>query len=162
MQSLEGVPQKFDVIGVAALLIATKLHMARRDLAPIETFLSDNPFRRDVIGAEQMILVKLNWNIFYPSPISIVHDLLTMLPSPCGYQWYDNALEAFKYSIIGEATYLTRLAAVTYGYTAKFSPSTIAIAVMTIALENQATSRDSMLVHHHDSPVIYFTSNVEK
>ena len=162
INSLDGMPQRFDVIGVASLLVAAKFLMAVRDLGPIETFLSDNPFKRDIIDAEQMILVKLNWAIVYPSPISIIQDMLIiMLPRPCGYLWYDNALGSFKCSILDESSYLAKLAATTYGYTTKFSPFTIAIAVITIALENQSLTRDSMLVHHHVSPVIYFTSNVE-
>ena len=74
VRGLVDVPLPFGMIGVASLFIASKSQLARRDLAFIEKFLRGNPHSKEILNVELKILVELDWNIVYTSPISIIHD----------------------------------------------------------------------------------------
>ena len=80
------MPFRVDVICAASLIIASKSLMS----API---LRRNEYASNVIKAERDILTKLNWDIIYPSPISVVEDLLTLLHGKCGYEESDASLK---------------------------------------------------------------------
>jgi len=51
-------------------------------------------------------------------------------------QEYNRTSEKFRSSILNEAAYPLELVSITYGCRIKFSPSTIALAALVIALEN--------------------------
>ena len=84
-----GLPCRGNLIGVASLFIAAKSLMTRADFLLIKKSFRD--YLREVFDeqVELKILEGLNWDIVYCSPISIIYDLITLLPRPCGYQEYD-------------------------------------------------------------------------
>mmetsp|Transcript_1579 Transcript_1579/g.3448 ORF Transcript_1579/g.3448 Transcript_1579/m.3448 type:complete len:401 (+) Transcript_1579:202-1404(+) len=155
------LPHLFGIIGSASLFIAAKSQLARRDLDFVERFLHKNPYSQQILNVELKILVDLDWNIAYTSPISIVHDLLELLPRPCGDQEYDEALETFKHSVLHEVSHLTKLAAVTYGFVTKFPPSAIALAALNVSLEHQCSSMD-MTIFNLTTPVAHFATMLEQ
>jgi len=86
--------------------------------------------------AETTILMALDWNIVYVPPNAIVEDLLSVLPRPCEYdEGHDDAFSTFVYSIYQEARKLTRKSEL-IGDFIKYPPSTIALAALSIALED--------------------------
>jgi len=86
---------------------------------------------------ETAILMALDWNIVYVPPISIVQDLISILPRPCEYdEGHDDAFSTFVYSIYQEARKLTRKTELLGGFIIKYPPSTIALAALSIALAN--------------------------
>ena len=155
------LPHRFDAIGIASLFITAKFHMTRAELGRIDNFVRDNRYSEGIFQAELDILVKLHWDIIYPSPISIMDDLLTLLPRPKSYQEYIG-LKSFKKSVLNIVTPLLKLASVKYGYVTNFPPSTIALAALTIAMEKQQSpsrevgSRRLSIFH-----LIQFITNVE-
>ena len=135
---------RFVVIRSASLLIAAKLHMSKSELGPIKNFVSEreNHYSGEIFQAELEILVKLQWDAMYPSPISIIDDMLTLLPCPRSFLDYVE-LEAFKCLILKFVHPLVKLASVKYGYVTEFPPSTIALAALMIAIDKlQPSSQD--------------------
>ena len=64
--------------------------------------------------------------------------MLTLIPR---YQECDEALlESYKAGVSSDAEYITNLAAVTYGFTTNYPPSTIALAALMIAFEKHHSS----------------------
>lgn len=143
IRGLVDAPHRFEIIGLASFVIAAKSQLGGRDLVPLERFLrGGRRFTRKIFEVELKILTALNWDVIYPSPISIIRELIELLSSPCGYQDFDAALDSFKGSILDEAAHITKLATVAYGFVAKFPPTTLALAALSIALENQRFSRN--------------------
>lgn len=129
-----GAPSQASVIGVASLFIAAKSQMPWFEFSRIEMFFGDyDGYARAIFAknVELEILKAVNWDVVYPSPISIIRDLLTFLPGP---------LEKYKTDVLDLATFLMRLTTVTYGFITKFSPSTIALATLEIIFKNQCAS----------------------
>ena len=87
---------------------------------------------------ETVILMALDWNIVHAPPIAIVHDLLSILPRPCEYdEGREEALLRYEFSVMCYADKLTRRSEWMGGFIIKYPPSTIALAALSIALENQ-------------------------
>lgn len=138
-------PPRSDLFGPASLLIAAKALATREDVHRIEFDLGR--YSRDVYatGMETKILKALRWEVVYRSPLSIVADLLSLVPKPRGYQVFepckmaheDATFERIKTSLLKRASHLTRLADIHYGFGVQFPPSTIALAALMIALEAQ-------------------------
>ena len=138
-------------IALASLFIATKSMMAVNVIkanemphSPIGDIIRQfrkyyGSLTRQVFKdkVETGILMALDWNIVYTPPISIVQDLLSILPRPCEYdEGHDDAFSTFVYSIYQEARKLTRKTELLGGFIIKYPPSTIALAALSIALEN--------------------------
>lgn len=133
------LPYRIDRIGAASVFIAAKSRSTRRRVWQLtERYAERNPALHKVFDAELDILAKLEWNTNYQGPIEIVQDVLgLLLPRSTGYQEHDDALVAFKEDVLDDATHLSKLAAVTYGFVTKYPPSTITLAVLMIVLENK-------------------------
>ena len=85
---------------------------------------------------ETAILMALDWNIVYVPPSSIVYDLLSILPQPCEYdEGHEEAFVRYQNSV-NYADKLTRRSEWMSGFTIKYPPSTIALAALSIALED--------------------------
>ena len=127
---------KAGLLGIASLFIAAKSLMSYEEIQPlVECFGS---YSRGVFAddTETKILMAFQWNIVYTSPILIVKDLLSLLPSqwhPCNQQQYTCALRVLKDDILKVADYLTKLTSLRYGFNVNFPPSTIALAMLQIA-----------------------------
>ena len=112
--------------------------------------------KESIVEIDFEIVVELNWSNSYHFLISIIREFITLRPFPRSYQDYDKALEIFKNSILDEASHLTKLAAVTYGFVAKFPPSTIALAALLVTLENQCSSTN-IAIFNLIRPIAHFT-----
>ena len=87
---------------------------------------------------ETAILMALDWNIVYVPPSSIVYDLLCILPPPCEYdEGHEGAFVRYQNSVMHYADKLTRRSEWMSGFTIKYPPSTIALAALSIGIENQ-------------------------
>ena len=130
---------KNPLLGIASLFIAAKSLMSCEEIQPLVEYFGR--YSRGVFAddTETKILMTLGWNIMYTSPISIVEDLLSLLPlhpnpnQQYRYQGYAYAVEAFKDDMLLVADYLTKLTSLRYGFNVNFPPSTIALAMLQIA-----------------------------
>jgi len=87
---------------------------------------------------ETAILMALDWNIVHTPPSSIVYDLLCILPPPCEYdEGHQEAFVRYQNSVMHNADKLTRRSEWRGGFIIKYPPSTIALASLSIALQNQ-------------------------
>ena len=157
----EKAPFRSDLIGVASFFIAAKSLMSSHHIHRLEEIFRG--YSREVFaeGVEWKILKALNWDVVYHPPSSIVSDILALLPHPRGYQYYDLSFEAYLGGIWSKASHLTKLASVIYGFIVDFSPSTIALAALAIAIERQPTYVNTagfILV----SPIEYFKTSIEQ
>ena len=143
-------PHHTEVIALASLFIAVKSMMMNLIMvddmpySPIGDIIynfSHSQYKsltRQVSSdhAETTILMALDWNIVYVPPNTIIEDLLSILPRPCEYdEGHDDAFSTFVYSIYQEARKLTRWSEVMDTFI-KYLPSTIALAALSIALED--------------------------
>ena len=153
------MPYRVYVIGIASLFIASKSLLPASESYPIiERILRRNEDASDIIlRAERDILTKLNWDIIYPSPIAIVEELLTLLPGTCDHEEHELSLQAFKPSVLDNASYLTRLAAIHYDFVSTFPPSTIALAALKLALESPYLPTKDIALFNRVSPASHFT-----
>jgi len=87
---------------------------------------------------ETTILMALDWNIVHTPPIAIVYDFLCILPPPCEYdEGREEELLRYQFSVMSYADKLTRWSELMSGFTIKYPPSTIALASLSIALQDQ-------------------------
>lgn len=87
---------------------------------------------------ETAILKALDWNIVHTPPSSIVYDLLCILPPPCEYdEGHEGAFVRYQNSVMRYADKLTRRSEWMGDFIIKYPPSTIALAALSIATENQ-------------------------
>ena len=84
---------------------------------------------QDYIETEMDILKALDWNVLVPTPLSIVQDLMILLPPSMRQTKAEE-------EVLATAGYITELAVSDYDFAIK-KPSSIALAAMTIALEEQ-------------------------
>ena len=156
VHSESSLPCKGNLIGVASLFIAAKSLMSREGFHPVEEFFCYYSREVFVEQVEWKILKALKWDIVYPSPISIINDLITLLPRPCDFQEHYELLEAYEGDVLNEAAHLTKMAAVRYGFNIKYHPSTIALAAMGLALENQPVSANIAIFNVANNPIVHF------
>ena len=83
---------------------------------------------------ETKVLKALKWQIVYTSPMSIIQDLLTLLPQYHNYG-YAGALDAFKHSVLKESSHLIKLTVVNYGFNIRYPPLNVALAVLMLSIE---------------------------
>ena len=103
-------------------------------MPPIEAFLPY--YSKDLLeDAEVDILYGLEWNIFYPTPKSIVGDLLSLLPAHWGFDPKDEALASYLRDVNREAENWIELVTLSYNCNT-FPPVTIALAVTMSAIQN--------------------------
>ena len=156
------IPCRPILIGAASLLIAAKSLMPREDIFAVEDFLCDycgDIYKEEV---ELKILRSLNWNVIFHSPMSILEDLMTLLPRPVGYHDHDELISAYKVEVRKEAAHLTKLALVYYGFNTNYPPSTIALAALKIALESQPLSTNVAIFNLAKDPIVYFGTMFEQ
>ena len=92
--------------------------------------------KESIVEIDFEIVVELNWSNSYHFPISIIREFITLRPFPRSYQDYDKALEILNNSILGEASYLTKLATATYGFVTKCPASIIVLSELMFTPEN--------------------------
>jgi len=124
---------------LASLFITIKsLFVYRHDIR--EVVQSFGGFTKQVVKdkVEISILMALDWNIVYSPPIEIIEHLLSVLPRPCEYdEGHKEAFVRFHISVLHQASRLTRQAEWMGDFIIKYPPSTIALAALSIAIENQ-------------------------
>ena len=148
------------LISVASLLIAAKLLLGAWNTKLIVDSLgkySRKVYEQDVDG---MILKVVGWNIVYNPPISIIQDVLAVLPRPCEFEYHHQAFSMFETSILHEADRLTKLAALQYDFRISYGPVSIALAGLSIALENQPST--GIPIFALVTPITYVSLMIEK
>ena len=150
----------YALISVASLLIAAKSLLRARDAKLIVDHLwkySSKVYEKNFDG---MVLQAVRWNIVYTSPISIIQDILAVLPRPCEFDNHHQAFSMFQTSILQEADRLTRLTALQYDFRIKHTPVSIALATLSIALENQPST--GIPIFALVTPITYVSLMIEK
>ena len=148
------------LISVASLLIAAKSLLGARDTKLIARHLwkySSKVYENNFDG---MVLKAVRWNIVYTSPISIIQDVLAVLPRPCEFDYHHQAFSMFQTSLLQEADRLTRLTALQYDFRIKHTPVSIALATLSIALENQPST--GIPIFALVTPITYVSLMIEK
>ena len=155
-----GVPPfRLDLIGDASLFIAVKSQMSFEETFCIERIMGRYSRRVYAMGIDLKILKELNWDVVYPSPIAIIRDLLSLLHCPSGSQQFEGSLEIHKTDVLKEAAYMTKLATIAYGFTTNFSPSTIALATLSVVFEkNRCLSKSIALCCNLIDPVFHMAN----
>jgi hypothetical protein len=133
------MPYHLDVYCYIALSLAIKTRIGRRQgkdrqIPSITEFLPNYP--SDMIhAAEVNILHELQWNLLFPTPASIVRDLLSILRVHLGMHANDMAFHNYQNDVLREAVLLTELATLHYSCSI-FSPITVALASVMCAIRS--------------------------
>jgi hypothetical protein len=133
-------PFHFEMYCYIALSLAIKTRIGRhqvgkdRQIPSIAEFLP-NYSTAMIHAAEVNILYELQWNLLFPTPASIVRDLLSILRVHLGVHSNDVAFHNYQCDVLREAVLLTELATLHYSCSI-FSPITVALASVMCAIRS--------------------------
>ena len=122
------------LIGLSCLFIAAKSLLSWDEIVLIVNRFGKQSREVFLADMETRILNALKWEVVYTPPMSVIQDLLTLLPRYHNYG-YAGALDAFKDSIVKEAFHLIKLTVVNYGFNIRYPPQSIALAVFMLSFE---------------------------
>jgi hypothetical protein len=159
-QGVTSLPYELDVYCMVALWIAIKTqvgHTAGAVFPSISMLLPSYP-KKLLKDAECDILYELKWNVLFPTPVSIVRELLPLLPCHWGFDTNDQAFSNYKRDVYREARYFTELTTLDYGCSG-FCPTTIALAAVMAAIQsiNRFTKNEA---YHLNDPLSLFKEAV--
>jgi hypothetical protein len=130
------LPYELDVYCMTAFFIAIKTQVGNnvRSVPPIETFLPQ--YSKELLqNAEIDILYELNWHVMYPTPLSIVRDLLSLLPLHWEFDPNKDAFANYLMDVYLEVRNMAELATLSYSCS-MFSSTTVALATVMSAIQS--------------------------
>jgi hypothetical protein len=138
------LPYELDVYFMTAFYLAIKTHVGRATtLGPLSKLLSR--YSEELLEqAEVDILYELEWNVFYPSPVMVVGDLLSVVSRVWGME--DSRFVVYWRDVCRESTFLIELATLSYGCSV-FRPISVALAAVMCTIP----SINRFLIPHVDS-----------
>ena len=125
---------KHGLIGLSCFFIAIKSLLSWDEIDHIVNRFGKRSREVFLADVETKVLKALKWQIVYTSPMSIIQDLITLLPQYHNYG-YAGALDSFKHSVLKESSQLIKLTVVNYGFNIRYPPQSIALAVLMLSFE---------------------------